>query len=31
MYSQGICPPFTIEILEDAGKATAISLLDLIG
>ena len=30
IYYNGIPPPFTIDILEDAGWATAVALLDII-
>jgi len=30
MYNNGIPPPYSIEILEDVGWATAVALLDII-
>ena len=31
LYSSGTSPPFTSEILEDAGRATGVAFLDIIG
>ena len=30
VYAAGLPPPFTIEILEDAGRAAGVALLDII-